>query len=164
MTQLRNIYQSNSHGRISLADYLQLIKEIKQIDAEKEAELIRCIGERDAGASGELIKAKLGLVVSIAMQYQKMGLSLHNLILEGNIGLLSAVERLVHSKDFNFTAYATGWIRQSILQALTEHFWISNLKLKKNGHEREINKVLHQLNRNFISEPIIHEHSDVLEM
>lgn len=163
MTQLRNIYHSNSHDRISLADYLQLIKEIKQIDAEKEAELIRYVGERENGASGELIKAKLGLVVSIAMQYQKMGLSLHNLILEGNIGLLSAVERLVHSKDFNFTAYATGWIRQSILQALTEHFWMVNLKLTQNGYDRKIDKVLHQLNRNFCSEPIVHEPSKVFE-
>jgi len=92
-----------------------------------------------------------------------MGLSLHNLILEGNIGLLSAVERLVHSKDFNFTAYATGWIRQSILQALTEHFWMANLKLTQNGYDRKIDKVLQQLNRNFCSEPIVQEPSKVFE-
>ena len=164
MTQLKSTCQSNSQSRISLVEYLQLISETKQIDAEKEVELIRSIGERDTDASEELIKSNLGLVISIAKQYQNMGLSLCDLILEGNLGLLSAVERLVPSKNFNFTAYATGWIRQSILQALTEHFWMSNLKSKKSGYEGQINVVLHQLNKNFLSKPIIHEHLEEPEI
>lgn len=164
MTQLKSTCQSNSQSRISLVEYLQLISETKQIDAEKEVELIRSIGERDTDASEELIKSNLGLVISIAKQYQNMGLSLCDLILEGNLGLLSAVERLVPSKNFNFAAYATGWIRQSILQALTEHFWMSNLKSKKSGYEGQINVVLHQLNKNFLSKPIIHEHLEEPEI
>ena len=157
MTQSKNSYQTNSNGRISLEVYLQLISEIKQLDTEKEAEFIRGISERDNDAIRELVKANLWLVVPIAKQYQNMGLNLHDLILEGNLGLLSAVGRLINSEDFNFTSYATGWIRQSILQAITEHFWISSLKLNNNGQENRIDEVLHQLNRNFLCEPIIDE-------
>ena len=154
MTQLTNSYQANSRSPISSEDYLQLISNINEIDTEKETELIRRISESDNDAIRELVKANLWLVVSIAKQYQNMGLRLHDLILEGNLGLLSAVQRLVNSKDFNFSTYATGWIRQSILQAITENFWMSILKLDNNGQESRIDKVFHQLNRNFLCEPI----------
>lgn len=154
----------NSNSRISLEVYFQFVSEIEQIDAGKEAELIRRICESDKDAIRELVNANLWLVVSIAKQYQNMSLSLHDLILEGNLGLISAVERLFNFKDFNFTTFATGWIRQSIIQAITEHFWISSIMLNKNGYESRIDKVLHQLNRNFLCEPIIDEMSEVFEM
>ncbi len=157
MEPLKSTYHSNSHGQISLEVYFQLISEIKQADAEMEIELIHRIGENDADALRELVEANLGLVVSIAKQYQELGLSLRNLIHEGNVGLISAVERLVNSQQSNFTSYATGWIKQSILQAITEHFWISRLSLNQNGYKNRNDKILHQLNRNFLSEPIVDE-------
>jgi len=164
MGKFKNTYQINSHDNISLGVYLQFISEINPINAKKEVELIRRIGESDNDAFEELVKANLWLVVSIAKHYQNMGLNLRDLIQEGNLGLISAAKRLVNSKKFNFTTYATGWIRQSILQAITEYFWISGLSLNKNGYKNKIDKVLHQLNRNFLSEPIIDELSDVLKL
>lgn len=155
MTQLKNTYQSNSHGPISLEDYLQLISETKQINTEKEAELIRRIYESDEDAVRELVEANLWIVISIAKQYQNMGLSLRNLILEGNLGILSAAGRLVNFENFNFSTYAAGWVRQSILQAITEHFWISSLKSNSNGYGNRIEIVLQQINKNFLSEPIL---------
>ena len=157
MTHLKNTNHSNSNDRISLEDYLQLISETKKINAVKEAELIRRIYESDGDAVRELVEANLWIVISIAKQYQHVGLSLRNLIHEGNLGLLSAAGRLVNSEHFNFSTYAAGWVRQSILQAITEHFWISSLKLNNNGYGNRIDTVLHQINKNFLSEPIINE-------
>ena len=164
MRQLVNNYQINSHDRIPVEVYLQFISEIKQIDSEKEVELIKSIGESDNDALRELVKTNLWLVVSISKQYQNMGLSLHDLILEGNLGLVSAAKRLGNCKEFNFKSYATGWVRQSILQAITENFLISKLSLNNNGYKNKINEVLHQINRNFLSEPIIDKMSEFMEM
>ncbi|GAB1452428.1 hypothetical protein MASR2M47_24840 [Draconibacterium sp.] len=160
MTQLKKTHQTISQNPISVVAYLQFIGEISQINARKEAALIQRISKDDNNAYEALVKAKLGLVVSIAKQYRHMGLSLHHLIMEGNLGLVSAVKRFANDKEVNFTIYATGWIRQSILQAITEHFWISKLSLSENGIKPKIDKVLHQLNSNFRSEPIVFESSD----
>jgi RNA polymerase primary sigma factor len=164
MVQLKNTNQINSHNNISLEVYLQFISEINPINTEKEVELIRRVNENDNSAFEKLVKVNLWLVVSIAKEYQNMGLSLRDLIQEGNLGLISAAKGLINSKKFNFTAYAIGWIRQSILQAITEHFWISRLSLNKNGYKNKMDNVLHQLNRNFLSEPIIDELSDELKL
>lgn len=161
MQQLKDPYQSNSHDQISLDVYLQLISEIKQIEAGKEIELIQRIAENDTDALKELVETNLWLVVSVAKQYQDLGLSLRDLIQEGNLGLISAIENLDYSQGFNFTTYATGWIKQSILQAITEYFWISKLSLNQNGNKNRIDKVLHQLNSNFRSEPIVEELTEV---
>ncbi|QGY46122.1 hypothetical protein GM418_21360 [Maribellus comscasis] len=152
MGQLKNTYQNNSQNQISLEVYLQFISEIKQIDAEKENELIQRIGENDTDALKELVEANLGLVVSIAKQYQELGLSLRDLILEGNLGLISAANRLVSSQEFNFKTFASKWIDQSIFQAITEYFWISRLSFNQNVYKNRIDKVLHQLSRNFANQ------------
>ncbi|MCG6190943.1 sigma factor [Maribellus maritimus] len=152
MGQLKNTYQNNSQDQISLEVYLQFISEIKQIDAEKENELIQRIGENDTDALKELVEANLGLVVSIAKQYQELGLSLRDLILEGNLGLISAANRLVSSQEFNFKTFASKWIDQSIFQAITEYFWISRLSFNQNVYKNRIDKVLHQLSRNFANQ------------
>jgi DNA-directed RNA polymerase sigma subunit (sigma70/sigma32) len=153
--------EDNPHGQISLTAYLQFIAEINRISVEKENELLLGINDSDNESFRELVKANLWLVVSVAKQYQDMGLGLHQLILVGNVGLISAVKRLSNANHPSFKAYASGWIRQSILQAITEHFWISKLSLSENGYKHKIDKVLHQLNSNFLSEPIIYEALDV---
>jgi len=148
----------------SLDRYLQEIGEVSLLIPEQEIELARKIKEGDQGALEKLTKANLRFVVSVAKQYQNQGLSLGDLINEGNLGLIKAAKRFDETRGFKFISYAVWWIRQSILQALAEQSRVVRLPLNRVGALNKIGKAFSNLEQEFEREPSASEIAEELEM
>jgi RNA polymerase primary sigma factor len=145
MRQLKITKQVTNRETASLDKYLQEIGKVDLITAEEEVELAQRIKAGDQVALEKLTKANLRFVVSVAKQYQNQGLTLPDLINEGNLGLIKAAQRFDETRGFKFISYAVWWIRQSILQALAEQSRIVRLPLNKIGSINKINKSYAQL-------------------
>jgi RNA polymerase primary sigma factor len=141
MRQLKITKQVTNRETASLDKYLQEIGKVDLITAEEEVELAQKIRAGDENALDKLTKANLRFVVSVAKQYQNQGLTLPDLINEGNLGLIKAAKRFDETRGFKFISYAVWWIRQSILQALAEQSRIVRLPLNKIGSINKINKM-----------------------
>jgi len=164
MRQLKITKQVTNRDTHSLDKYLHEIGKEELLNAEQEVELARLIRKGDAIALDKLIKANLRFVVSVSKQYQNQGLTLPDLINEGNLGLIKAAQRFDETRGFKFISYAVWWIRQSILQALAEQARIVRLPLNKIGSINKINKTLSRLEQEFEREPTAEEVAKVLEM
>ena len=141
MRQLKITKQVTNRETASLDKYLQEIGKVDLITADMEVELAQRIKAGDQVALEKLTKANLRFVVSVAKQYQNQGLTLPDLINEGNLGLIKAAKRFDETRGFKFISYAVWWIRQSILQALAEQSRIVRLPLNKIGSINKINKM-----------------------
>lgn len=164
MRQLKITKQITNRETASLDKYLQEIGKVDLITADEEVELARRIKEGDQTALEKLTKANLRFVVSVSKQYQNQGLSLPDLINEGNLGLIKAAQRFDETRGFKFISYAVWWIRQSILQALAEQSRIVRLPLNKIGTINKINKAFSQLEQEFEREPSADEIAAVLDL
>jgi len=163
MRQLKITKQVTNRDTLSLDKYLHEIGKVELLSAEKEVELAKRIKKGDRQALELLIKANLRFVVSVSKQYQNQGLSLPDLINEGNLGLIKAAERFDETRGFKFISYAVWWIRQSILQALAEQARIVRLPLNKIGSINKINKAFNKLEQEFQREPTIEEVAKLME-
>ncbi|MED5306949.1 MAG: sigma-70 family RNA polymerase sigma factor [Bacteroidota bacterium] len=164
MRQLKITKQVTNRETASLDKYLQEIGKVDLISADEEVELAKKIKEGNEIALEKLTKANLRFVVSVAKQYQNQGLSLPDLINEGNLGLIKAAKRFDETRGFKFISYAVWWIRQSILQALAEQSRIVRLPLNKIGSINKINKTYASLEQRFEREPSADEIASVLEI
>ena len=164
MMQLKITKQVTNRETASLDKYLQEIGKVELITAEEEVELAQRIKQGDRAALEKLTKANLRFVVSVSKQYQNQGLSLPDLINEGNLGLIKAAQRFDETRGFKFISYAVWWIRQSILQALAEQSRIVRLPLNKIGSINKINKAYAKLEQEFEREPNAEEIADILEV
>lgn len=163
MRQLKISKQVTNRDSLSLDKYLHEISKVELLSPELEVELAKRIKKGDRDALESLIKGNLRFVVSVAKQYQNQGLSLPDLINEGNLGLIKAAERFDETRGFKFISYGVWWIRQSILQALAEQARIVRLPLNKIGSINKINKAFSQLEQEFQREPTQEELADLLE-
>lgn len=157
MRQLKIEKQVTNREAISLDKYLHEISRYKLVVPDEEVELAKRIKKGDKGAIGQLVKANLRFVVSVAKQYQNQGLSLPDLINEGNLGLIKGAQRFDETRGFKFISYAVWWIRQSILQALAEKARIVRLPLNQIGTIKKINRSFSQLEQEFQREPTTDE-------
>src|SRR5690349_10169965 len=164
MRQLKITKSITNRESQSLEKYLQEIGKVELITPEEEVRLARLIKQGDQKALDRLTKANLRFVVSVAKQYQNQGLSLPDLINEGNLGLIKAAQRFDETRGFKFISYAVWWIRQSILQALAEQSRIVRLPLNKVGLTNRIQKAFSQLEQQFEREPSPEELAEMLEM
>ncbi|MFY8029458.1 MAG: sigma-70 family RNA polymerase sigma factor, partial [Bacteroidia bacterium] len=164
MRQLKITKQVTNRETASLDKYLSEIGRVELISADEEVELAKRIKQGDQAALEKLTKANLRFVVSVSKQYQNQGLTLPDLINEGNLGLIKAAQRFDETRGFKFISYAVWWIRQSILQALAEQSRIVRLPLNKIGTINKINKTFSKLEQEFEREPTAGEISDLLEM
>lgn len=164
MRQLKITKQVTNRETASLDKYLQEIGKVELISAEEEVELAQRIKQGDKIALEKLTKANLRFVVSVSKQYQNQGLSLPDLINEGNLGLIKAAQRFDETRGFKFISYAVWWIRQSILQALAEQSRIVRLPLNKIGSINKINKAYAKLEQEYEREPNAEEIADILEI
>lgn len=164
MRQLKITKQVTNRETASLDKYLQEIGKVELITAEEEVELARRIKQGDRDALEKLTKANLRFVVSVSKQYQNQGLSLPDLINEGNLGLIKAAQRFDETRGFKFISYAVWWIRQSILQALAEQSRIVRLPLNKIGSINKINKAYAKLEQENEREPDAGEIADMLDI
>lgn len=163
MRQLKIVKQVTNRETASLDKYLQEIGRVELISAEEEVELARRIKAGDKRALERLTKANLRFVVSVSKQYQNQGLSLPDLINEGNLGLIKAAERFDETRGFKFISYAVWWIRQSILQALAEQARIVRLPLNKIGTINKINRAYSELEQLYERPPSADELAEYLE-
>lgn len=164
MRQLKISKQITNRESQSLDKYLQEIGKVDLLTPDEEVELAKRIREGDQMALEKLTKANLRFVVSVAKQYQNQGLSLGDLINEGNLGLIKAAQRFDETRGFKFISYAVWWIRQSILQALAEQSRIVRLPLNRVGSLNKISKTFSELEQKFEREPSPDELADVLEV
>jgi RNA polymerase primary sigma factor len=164
MRQLKITKSITNRESASLDKYLQEIGREELITAEEEVHLAKRIREGDQAALEKLTKANLRFVVSVAKQYQNQGLSLPDLINEGNLGLIKAARRFDETRGFKFISYAVWWIRQSILQALAEQARIVRLPLNQVGSLNKINKAFSKLEQEFERTPSAEELAKVLEI
>jgi RNA polymerase primary sigma factor len=164
MRQLKITKSITNRESQSLEKYLQEIGKVDLITPEEEVKLARLIKQGDQKALDRLTKANLRFVVSVAKQYQNQGLSLPDLINEGNLGLIKAAQRFDETRGFKFISYAVWWIRQSILQALAEQSRIVRLPLNKVGLTNRIQKAYSQLEQEFEREPSAEELATLLEI
>jgi RNA polymerase primary sigma factor len=164
MRQLKITKSITNRESQSLEKYLQEIGREDLITAEEEVILARKIKKGDQDALDRLTKANLRFVVSVAKQYQNQGLSLPDLINEGNLGLIKAAKRFDETRGFKFISYAVWWIRQSILQALAEQSRIVRLPLNQVGSLNKIGKAFSKLEQEFEREPSSDELSKVLDL
>jgi RNA polymerase primary sigma factor len=164
MRQLKITKSITNRESQSLEKYLQEIGKVELISPEEEVKLAVRIKQGDQKALDKLTKANLRFVVSVAKQYQNQGLSLPDLINEGNLGLIKAAQRFDETRGFKFISYAVWWIRQSILQALAEQSRIVRLPLNKVGLTNRIQKAYSQLEQEFEREPSAEELAEVLEL
>ena len=164
MRQLKITKQVTNRETASLDKYLQEIGKVELITAEEEVQLAKKIKKGDEIALERLTKANLRFVVSVAKQYQNQGLSLPDLINEGNLGLIKAAQRFDETRGFKFISYAVWWIRQSILQALAEQSRIVRLPLNKIGSINKINKAYAKLEQENERDPSADEIAKVLDM
>lgn len=148
----------------SLELYLREISKIDVLSAEKENLLTERICQGDKQAFSELVAANLRFVVSVAKQYQNMGITLIDLINEGNIGLIKAAEKFDRTRGFKFITYAVWWIRQAIITAISENSRMIRLPVNKIGLKNKINKAFNQLSHELFRDPTIDELSDFLEL
>lgn len=163
MRQLKITKQVTNRETASLDKYLQEIGRVELISADEEVELARKIREGDRRALERLTKANLRFVVSVSKQYQNQGLSLPDLINEGNLGLIKAAERFDETRGFKFISYAVWWIRQSILQALAEQARIVRLPLNKIGTINKINRAFSELEQKYERPPSAEELAEFLQ-
>ncbi|MEI6679717.1 MAG: RNA polymerase sigma factor RpoD/SigA [Mariniphaga sp.] len=164
MRQLKIAKQVTNRDSASLDLYLHEIGKLSLISAEDEVLLARKIKNGDRKALETLIRANLRFVVSVAKQYQNQGLTLPDLINEGNLGLIKAAERFDETRGFKFISYAVWWIRQSILQAIAEHSRIVRLPLNKIGSILKINNAFTKLEQDYQREPIPEEIAELLKI
>ncbi|MGB3948420.1 MAG: RNA polymerase sigma factor RpoD/SigA [Bacteroidia bacterium] len=164
MRQLKITKSITNRESASLDKYLQEIGREELINADEEVILAKKIRDGDQVALEKLTKANLRFVVSVAKQYQNQGLSLPDLINEGNLGLIKAAKRFDETRGFKFISYAVWWIRQSILQALAEQSRIVRLPLNQVGSLNKINKAFSKLEQEFEREPSAEELSQILEL
>ncbi len=164
MRQLKITKSITNRESQSLEKYLQEIGKVDLLTPEEEVELAKRIKQGDQAALEKLTKANLRFVVSVAKQYQNQGLSLSDLINEGNLGLIKAAQRFDETRGFKFISYAVWWIRQSILQALAEQSRIVRLPLNKVGSLNKINKAFSELEQEYEREPSADELADMLEI
>jgi RNA polymerase primary sigma factor len=164
MRQLKITKQVTNRESKSLDKYLQDIGKISLITADEEVELAQRIRKGDQAALDKLTKANLRFVVSVAKQYQNQGLTLPDLINEGNTGLVKAAKRFDETRGFKFISYAVWWIRQAILQALAEQSRIVRLPLNKIGSINKINKAYSFLEQRHQRPPSAEEIANELEM
>lgn len=154
----------NIRANQSLEKYLQEIGEVNLLDPEEEVRLAKRIRRGDQKALEKLTKANLRFVVSVAKQYQNQGLSLGDLINEGNLGLIKAAKRFDETRGYKFISYAVWWIRQSILQALAEQSRVVRLPLNRVGALNKIGKMYSNLEQEFEREPTPDEIAEVLDI
>lgn len=164
MRQLKITKQVTNRDTPSLDKYLQEIGKVDLIPPEEEVVLARRIKSGDADALKNLVKANLRFVVSVAKQYQNQGMSLPDLINEGNLGLMKAAQRFDETRGFKFISYAVWWIRQAILQSLAEQARIVRLPVNKIGSINRINKTFAKLEQEFEREPSSQEVAEILDM
>lgn len=164
MRQLKITKSITNRESQSLEKYLQEIGKVELITPEEEVKLARLIKQGDQRALERLTKANLRFVVSVAKQYQNQGLSLPDLINEGNLGLIKAAQRFDETRGFKFISYAVWWIRQSILQALAEQARIVRLPLNKVGLTNRIQKTFSRLEQEYEREPSAEELAEALNM
>jgi len=164
MRQLKITKQVTNRETASLDKYLQEIGKVDLITADEEVELAQRIKAGDDRALEKLTKANLRFVVSVAKQYQNQGLTLPDLINEGNLGLIKAAKRFDETRGFKFISYAVWWIRQSILQALAEQSRIVRLPLNKIGSINKINKTFAFLEQSHERPPSAEEIAKELDM
>jgi len=164
MRQLKITKQVTNRETPSLDRYLQEIGRVELISAEEEVKLAKLIRDGDKIALERLTKANLRFVVSVAKQYQNQGLTLSDLINEGNVGLIKAAKRFDEKRGFKFISYAVWWIRQSILQALAEQARIVRLPLNKIGTINKINRAFSTLEQHLERPPSAIELADFLDV
>ncbi|HXB42159.1 MAG TPA: RNA polymerase sigma factor RpoD/SigA [Bacteroidia bacterium] len=164
MRQLKITKSITNRESASLDKYLQEIGREELITAEEEVQLAKKIRDGDQRALEKLTRANLRFVVSVAKQYQNQGLSLPDLINEGNLGLIKAAKRFDETRGFKFISYAVWWIRQSILQALAEQSRIVRLPLNQVGSLNKINKAYSKLEQEFEREPSAEELATILDL
>jgi RNA polymerase primary sigma factor len=164
MRQLKITKSITNRESQSLEKYLQEIGKVDLLTPEEEVELAKRIKQGDQVALERLTKSNLRFVVSVAKQYQNQGLSLSDLINEGNLGLIKAAQRFDETRGFKFISYAVWWIRQSILQALAEQSRIVRLPLNKVGSLNKINKAFSQLEQEYEREPSAEELAEMLDI
>jgi len=164
MRQLKITRQVTNRDLPSLDKYLQEIGREDLINPNEEVDLARRIREGDTEAMDKLVRANLRFVVSVSKQYQNQGLTLPDLINEGNIGLIKAAERFDETKGFKFISYAVWWIRQSILQALAEQSRLVRLPLNKIGSINKLNRTISKLEQQLGRAPTEDEVAEVSEV
>ncbi len=164
MRQLKITKQVTNRESLSVDKYLYEISKVDLINAEEEVELAKRIKEGDRRALDKMVKANLRFVVSVAKQYQNQGLSLADLINEGNVGLIKAAQRFDETRGFKFISYAVWWIRQAILQSLAEQARIVRLPLNKIGSLNKITKVFSRLEQEYEREPSVYEIANELDI
>ncbi|MDO4160716.1 MAG: RNA polymerase sigma factor RpoD/SigA [Prevotellaceae bacterium] len=164
MRQLKITKSITNRESDSLDKYLQEIGHEELISVEEEVELAQRIRKGDRKALEKLTKANLRFVVSVAKQYQNQGLSLPDLINEGNVGLIKAAEKFDETRGFKFISYAVWWIRQSILQAIAEQSRIVRLPLNQVGSVNKINRVLNKFEQEHERRPSIDEIADKVDI
>ncbi|MCG8578886.1 MAG: RNA polymerase sigma factor RpoD/SigA [Bacteroidales bacterium] len=164
MRQLKITKQVTNRETPSLDKYLHEIGKVKLLNADEEVVLAKKIRQGDNKALERLINANLRFVVSVSKQYQNQGLSLPDLINEGNLGLIKAAQRFDETRGFKFISYAVWWIRQSILQALAEQARIVRLPLNKIGSINKVNNAFSRLEQDFQREPTADEIARILEI
>ncbi len=154
----------DSRDQQTLDQYFKEIGEVSLLKPEEEIELTKRIKKSDQKAMEKLVQANLRFVVSVAKEYQHQGLSLSDLISEGNIGLIKAAKRFDETRGFKFISYAVWWIRQSILQALAEHSRVVRLPLNKVGVLNKIGRVHEKLEKQLERRPNTQEVAESMEM
>lgn len=164
MRQLKITNKITNRESLALDKYLNDISKIGLLTADEEADLARRIREGDEEALERMTKCNLRFVVSVSKQYQNQGLSLSDLINEGNVGLMKAAKRFDETKGFKFISYAVWWIRQSILQAIVEHARIVRLPLNKVGSYNKVNEAVVSFVQEFEREPSDEELGEILDM
>jgi RNA polymerase primary sigma factor len=164
MRQLKIIKQITNRDTPSLDKYFQEIGKVKMITAEEEVDLARRIHDGDLNARDRLINANLRFVVSVSKQYLNNGMSLPDMISEGNFGLIKAAERFDETRGFKFISYAVWWIRQSIMVALVEQARIVHLPLNRYSQVNKIKKTINVLEQKLEREPTILEITQALEL
>ncbi|MEZ5043385.1 MAG: RNA polymerase sigma factor RpoD/SigA [Saprospiraceae bacterium] len=164
MRQLKITNKITTRESLALDKYLNDIGKIPMLTADDEALLAQRIREGDAEALDRLTKSNLRFVVSVAKQYQNQGLSLSDLINEGNVGLMKAAKRFDETKGFKFISYAVWWIRQSILQAIVEYSRIVRLPLNKVGSYNKVNEAFLTFVQEFEREPTNEELGELLNL
>ena len=164
MRQLKINKSITNREEASLDKYLQEIGKEDLISIDEEVELAQRIRKGDRKALERLTKANLRFVVSVAKQYQNQGLSLSDLINEGNVGLIKAAEKFDETRGFKFISYAVWWIRQSILQAIAEQSHLVRVPLNQVGSVNKINKVLNKFEQEHERRPSIEEISEKVDL
>lgn len=164
MRQLKITKSITSRENISLEKYLQDISRERMVSVDEEADLARRIHKGDRKALERLVRANLRFVVSVAKQYQNQGMSLPDLINEGNVGLVRAAEKFDETRGFKFISYAVWWIRQSILQAIAEQSRMVRLPLNQVSSVSRINKLLNRFEQENERKPSVEEIAQAIDI